>query len=464
MADARLRVLIQARDQSAQGMSTVMRRLDGIKGSLRGAGVAFSAFGAAGALALGKVIESAFAQEIGIAQLDAALKTIGLSYGDLSGEIEPVIDTLQKKTNFGDEAQRDALRKLILVTGDYELALEALPRVLDVAAATGMDLESAALLVGRALDGDTAALGRYGIKLDENATPTEVLAELTNRFRNQAEDAANPVVQLKNRLGDLAQAIAGPLLPVVAGLAILMEVLTRKVLALNPTVLTIIGLGAGLTVALAIVLGPLLILISMVPFLVAGFTALAVVMVPGLVILGALVAVILIAIAVWMKWEDIIALTNGDLSKLPGVLALILAIMNPMIANVASLFLNWTLWAKALGLVKDGLLAVWGALKKIGKIPGIGGLIGKIPGIGGLIGKIPGFAAGGIVTQPTLAMVGERGPEAIIPLGRGGGGGGTTVVLNNPTIFGEMDFERLVVRAVRNHSLGGGFHGVLARP
>jgi hypothetical protein len=35
--------------------------------------------------------------------------------------------------------------------------------------------------------------------------------------------------------------------------------------------------------------------------------------------------------------------------------------------------------------------------------------------------SIPGFAAGGVVTQPTLAMVGEQGPEAIVPLGAGGG-------------------------------------------
>jgi tape measure domain-containing protein len=48
------------------------------------------------------------------------------------------------------------------------------------------------------------------------------------------------------------------------------------------------------------------------------------------------------------------------------------------------------------------------------------GFIDKIPGSGivkGIVSAIPGFAAGGIVNQPTLAMIGEgRGPEAIIPL------------------------------------------------
>jgi len=31
------------------------------------------------------------------------------------------------------------------------------------------------------------------------------------------------------------------------------------------------------------------------------------------------------------------------------------------------------------------------------------------------------MAAGGIVTRPTLAVIGERGPEAVVPLGRNGG-------------------------------------------
>ena len=34
---------------------------------------------------------------------------------------------------------------------------------------------------------------------------------------------------------------------------------------------------------------------------------------------------------------------------------------------------------------------------------------------------IPGYAEGGVVTQPTLAMVGEKGPEAVIPLEQMGG-------------------------------------------
>jgi hypothetical protein len=58
-----------------------------------------------------------------------------------------------------------------------------------------------------------------------------------------------------------------------------------------------------------------------------------------------------------------------------------------------------------------------------------------VPGIGGKgfdVPNIPMLAEGGIVTSATLAMIGEKGPEAVIPLDRMGqmGGGGTTVNIN----------------------------------
>ena len=40
------------------------------------------------------------------------------------------------------------------------------------------------------------------------------------------------------------------------------------------------------------------------------------------------------------------------------------------------------------------------------------------------------MAHGGIVRRPTLALVGESGPEAVVPLSRGGGGLGGSVVVN----------------------------------
>ena len=50
--------------------------------------------------------------------------------------------------------------------------------------------------------------------------------------------------------------------------------------------------------------------------------------------------------------------------------------------------------------------------------------------IGFNIPQIPMLAAGGIVTSPTLAMIGEAGSEAVIPLSKMGGMGGINVVVN----------------------------------
>ena len=55
------------------------------------------------------------------------------------------------------------------------------------------------------------------------------------------------------------------------------------------------------------------------------------------------------------------------------------------------------------------------------------------------------MAAGGLATSPTLAMIGEAGPEAVIPLGRVGGMGVT--VVNRGTIVHEQEFVDLVVKA-----------------
>jgi hypothetical protein len=44
--------------------------------------------------------------------------------------------------------------------------------------------------------------------------------------------------------------------------------------------------------------------------------------------------------------------------------------------------------------------------------------------------NIPMMAEGGIVTKPTLAMIGEAGPEAVIPLRPGAGGGVGTTTIN----------------------------------
>ncbi len=69
-----------------------------------------------------------------------------------------------------------------------------------------------------------------------------------------------------------------------------------------------------------------------------------------------------------------------------------------------------------LGFIQDFLNgpinAINGALGALNQIPGVN--IGQLNTI--TIGRIPALAAGGLVTSPTTALIGEAGPEAVIPL------------------------------------------------
>jgi hypothetical protein len=72
---------------------------------------------------------------------------------------------------------------------------------------------------------------------------------------------------------------------------------------------------------------------------------------------------------------------------------------------------------------------------------------------------VPAFAAGGFITRPTLALVGEAGPEMIVPLTGEGAGGGITITIKSVVIRKDADIEdvaRKLAREVRKQGLGGG--------
>lgn len=80
-----------------------------------------------------------------------------------------------------------------------------------------------------------------------------------------------------------------------------------------------------------------------------------------------------------------------------------------------------------------------------------------VPGLGGKGFQFPTItplATGGIVTAPTLAMIGEAGPEAVVPLGRGGFGGVTIVVEGN--ILDGRDLADIVHSALLDKQDRGG--------
>ena len=90
-------------------------------------------------------------------------------------------------------------------------------------------------------------------------------------------------------------------------------------------------------------------------------------------------------------------------------------------------------------------------------VPGIGG---KSFGINLPLApevKLPRLAEGGIVRKPTLALIGERGHEAVVPLSKDMG---LTINITGNTIYGMEDFKRQVIQALKDAALAGGFHGL----
>jgi len=122
--------------------------------------------------------------------------------------------------------------------------------------------------------------------------------------------------------------------------------------------------------------------------------------------------------------------------------------------------------AKAAGLITSGMAIGFGIGTAIGGPPGgiIGYGVGAAAGVvaalfesardvvGAIADAVWPFAAGGVVTSPTLGLVAENGPEAVIPLdqlsGIMAGGGGSDVHVHL-----ELDGRELTSAVLQN--LGG---------
>jgi hypothetical protein len=103
----------------------------------------------------------------------------------------------------------------------------------------------------------------------------------------------------------------------------------------------------------------------------------------------------------------------------------------------------------------DGIKSAWNSL-----IGGKGFTVPSwIPGVGGKSFTIPKLAQGGIVTSPTLALIGEAGPEAVVPLGRGGGVGGGSDMVHVQVILDSQVLIDALRKGVRNR--GGTVQTVL---
>ncbi len=70
-------------------------------------------------------------------------------------------------------------------------------------------------------------------------------------------------------------------------------------------------------------------------------------------------------------------------------------------------------------------------------------------------GNLPRMADGGIVNQPTIAMIGEAGAEAVVPLDRMGGFGTTVNVNVAGSVISEGELQSVIQDALYNLNRAG---------
>jgi hypothetical protein len=134
----------------------------------------------------------------------------------------------------------------------------------------------------------------------------------------------------------------------------------------------------------------------------------------------------LIALAI----AGLIGLVAGAYFRFEGFRKVVDTVFAAMKVGVGLAIDNFKMLLNVVKTIFNGIGSAWNnTFGKISfKVPNIPGLPGR--GTQVSFPKIPALADGGIVTGPTLALIGEAGPEAVIPLDRAGGMGGNNITIN----------------------------------
>jgi len=182
-------------------------------------GVMVAGAAVAGFVALG--IKKAAEQEQAVNRLNAALKSQGRYSAAASKELQDYAAALQKVTIYGDEAIMPVMALIqTLGGGSIDEIKRATRATLDFAAATGTDLKAAAILMGKAMAGETSSLSRYGLIISEQEKKTKgfqaVLDAIATKMGGQAQEATKTFTgkmqQLNNAIGDMLERAFMPML------------------------------------------------------------------------------------------------------------------------------------------------------------------------------------------------------------------------------------------------------------
>jgi hypothetical protein len=349
---------------------------------------------------------------------------------------------------------------------------------LDISAGTGKDLGAVSDALSKAFNGQLGPLKKLDPALasliENGATTDEVFAALGNTFKGAASTSANTASgKMKSfsiQMGEFKEAVGAAVFPIV-----------EKLLPAFQAMGTWISNNVGLVVTLGAVIGGIAAAVVLTNAAMAAWAAVSAVtaainavtaasftalwVATGAVVIIAIIAAL---VALQVKFDifgkAIDAIKIG-FDKLWGAIKFVFDWVKnnwPLLLAVLTGPFGWALafvvkfkddiW-DLLKVVKTGIGTIMGGVADVIFFPfktafnaiaklwnnTIGKLSftvpGWVPGIGGKgfdVPDIPMLAQGGIVTSPTLAMIGEAGPEAVIPLNRAGGMGlgGNTITVN----------------------------------
>lgn len=147
------------------------------------------------------------------------------------------------KLAFSDDAMRDSLGSLAARTHDVTKALDLQKIAMDLARAKGLDLTTAANLVGKVYNGNIGILSRYGIAVDKGSTSTQALAAIQKMASGQAEQygksTKGSAESLGVAFGEIAESVGDALMPVLQEL---IPILRDSVMPIIATLAQLFGL------------------------------------------------------------------------------------------------------------------------------------------------------------------------------------------------------------------------------
>lgn len=145
---------------------------------------------------------NAFGQnQVAIAGLTRALQNHGIASQGLINNLTETATRLQTLTGVSDESIISAQTLLTTFGLQGEVLNKSVNAALDLAATRHIDLESAALLLGKAFAGETGMLSRYGIEVNKTLDPQRKFAQVLDQVNTQMGGQA--IAQAKTYTGQV---------------------------------------------------------------------------------------------------------------------------------------------------------------------------------------------------------------------------------------------------------------------